>query len=154
MMKQSTWNDLGVTTSLLGFGCMRFPVTAEGVIDEEKAAAMLEAARAAGVDVYDTPFTDVNDDEGIVVDASYAKSLGFTGKASISPRHVEVINSVFSPTQKDVDYAYEVMEAIALAEEQGRGAIALHGKMIDAPIVARARQTIAMAEALGMKRGN
>ena len=45
------------------------------------------------------------------------------------------------------------MEAIALAEEQGKGAIALHGKMIDAPIVNRAKQTIAMAEALGMKRG-
>ena len=112
------------------------------------------AARAAGVDVYDTPFTDVNDDEGILKDASYAKALGFTGKASISPRHVEVINSVFSPTQKDVDYAYEVMEAIALAEQQGKGAIALHGKMIDAPIVSRAKQTIAMAEALGMGRGN
>lgn len=115
---------------------------------------LVVAARAAGVDVYDTPFTDVNDDEGIVKDATYAKALGFTGKASISPRHVEVINAVFSPTQKDVDYAYEVMEAIAFAKEQGRGAIALHGKMIDAPIVARAQQTIAMAEALGMGRGN
>ena len=115
---------------------------------------LVVAARAAGVDVYDTPFTDVNDDEGIVKDAQLAKALGFTGKASISPRHVEVINSVFSPTQKDVDYAYEVMEAIAFAKEQGRGAIALHGKMIDAPIVARAQQTIAMAQALGMGRGN
>jgi len=115
---------------------------------------LVVAARAAGVDVYDTPFTDVNDDEGIVKDAQLAKALGFTGKASISPRHVEVINSVFSPTQKDVDYAYEVMEAIELAKSQGRGAIALHGKMIDAPIVARAERTIAMAEALGMRRGN
>ena len=115
---------------------------------------LVVAARAAGVDVYDTPFTDVNDDEGIVKDAELAKALGFTGKASISPRHVEVINSVFSPTQKDVDYAYEVMEAIELAKSQGRGAIALHGKMIDAPIVARAERTIAMAEALGMRRGN
>ena len=113
---------------------------------------LVVAARAAGVDVYDTPFTDVNDDEGIVKDATYAKALGFTGKASISPRHVEVINSVFSPTQKDVDYAYEVMEAIALAKEQGKGAIALRGKMIDAPIVARAQRTIAMAEALGLMR--
>ena len=83
-----------------------------------------------------------------------AKALGFTGKASISPRHVEVINSVFSPTQADVDYAYEVMEAIELAKQQGKGAISLHGKMIDAPIVARAQQTIAMAQALGMERGN
>ena len=108
------------------------------------------AARAAGVDVYDTPFTDVNDDEGIWTDAEYAKSLGFTGKSAIPPRHVSVINSVFSPSQKDIDYAYEVMEAIRMAKEQGRGVISLRGKMIDAPIVARAQQTIAAAEELGL----
>ena len=113
---------------------------------------LVVAARAAGVAVYDTPFTDVNDDEGIWVDARVAKALGFNGKASISPRHVDVINQVFSPTQKEIDYAYEVMDAITLAKEQGRGVIALHGKMIDAPIVARAQQTIAAAEALGLRR--
>ncbi len=127
--------------------------TKEGREIEYARTRLVVAARAAGVEVYDTPFTDVNDDEGIVVDATLAKALGFTGKASISPRHVEVINSVFSPTQKDVDYAYEVMEAIALAKSQGKGAISLHGKMIDAPIVNRAKQTIAMAQALGMERG-
>lgn len=128
--------------------------TKEGREIEYARTRLVVAARAAGVEVYDTPFTDVNDDEGIVTDAQLAKALGFAGKASISPRHVEVINSVFSPTQKDVDYAYEVMEAIALAKSQGKGAISLHGKMIDAPIVARAEQTIAMAQALGMERGN
>ncbi len=133
---------------------LRCKRTKEGREIEYARHRLVVAARAAGVDVYDTPFTDVNDDEGIVTDASLAKALGFTGKASISPRHVEVINSVFSPTQRDVDYAYEVMEAIALAKEQGKGAISLHGKMIDAPIVTRAEQTIAMAEALGMRRGD
>lgn len=113
---------------------------------------LVVAARAAGVDVYDTPFTDVNDDEGIWVDARLAKDLGFTGKSSISPRHVEVINQVFSPTAREVDYAYEVMEAIAQAKAQGKGAVALYGKMIDAPIVARAQRTIDMANALGMRR--
>ncbi len=113
---------------------------------------LVTAARAAGVDVYDTPFTDVNDDEGIEVDAALAKALGFTGKASISPRHVEAINRVFSPTQKEIDYAYEVMEAIRVAKEQGKGAIALYGKMIDAPIVARAEQTIAAAKEMGLGR--
>ena len=127
--------------------------TKEGREIEYARTRLVVAARAVGVDVYDTPFTDVNDDEGIVKDAQLAKTVGFTGKASISPRHGEGINSVFSPTQKDVDYAYEVMGAIALAKEQGKGAIALHGKMIDAPIVARAQQTIAMAQALGMERG-
>ena len=126
--------------------------TKEGREIEYARTRLVVAARAAGIDVYDTPFTDVNDDEGIVKDATLAKALGFTGKAAISPRHVEVINQVFSPTQKDINYAYEVMEAIALAKAQGKGAIALHGKMIDAPIVTRAQQTIAMAEALGLKR--
>jgi len=128
--------------------------TKEGREIEYARTRLVVAARAANVAVYDTPFTDVNDDEGIWTDARLAKSLGFTGKSSISPRHVEVINQVFSPTEKEIDYAYEVMDAIALAKEQGKGAIALHGKMIDAPIVARAEQTIAMARELGLGRGN
>jgi len=113
---------------------------------------LVVAARAAGVDVYDTPFTDVNDDEGIVVDAQLAKAFGFTGKASISPRHVDVINDVFSPTLAEIEYAYEVVEAIRVAKEMGKGAVSLRGKMIDAPIVARAERTIAMAKALGLDR--
>ena len=113
---------------------------------------LIVAARAAGIEVYDTPFTDVNDDEGIAEDAALAKALGFTGKAAISPRHVEVINQVFTPTEKEIDYAYEVMDAIARAKEQGKGAVALRGKMIDAPIVTRAQRTIAMAKALGLQR--
>ena len=113
---------------------------------------LVMAARAAGVDVYDTPFTDVNDDIGIREDAEFAKNLGFSGKASISPRHVEVINEVFSPTQADIDYAYEVIDAIELAKKQGKGAISLRGKMIDAPIVTRAQRTIDMAVALGLGR--
>jgi len=126
--------------------------TKEGREIEYARTRLVVAARAAGIDVYDTPFTDVNDDEGMEADAMLAKGLGFSGKASISPRHVEIINQVFSPSVKEIDYAYEVMEAIALAKEQGKGAISLYGKMIDAPIVARAERVIAMAEALGIDR--
>lgn len=131
---------------------LRCKRTKEGREIEYARQRLVVAARAAGVEVYDTPFTDVNDDEGIVADATLAKSFGFSGKASISPRHVEVINQVFSPTLAEIDYAYEVLDAIALAKKQGKGAISLYGKMIDAPIVARAEQTIAMAEALGLDR--
>ncbi len=131
---------------------LRCKRTKEGREIEYARTRLVVAARAAEVEVYDTPFTDVNDDEGIIADAALAKALGFSGKASISPRHVETINSTFSPTAAEVNYAYEVMDAIKLAKEQGKGAIALHGKMIDAPIVARAKQTIEMANALGMRR--
>lgn len=107
------------------------------------------AARAAGIDAYDTPFTDVEDEEGLKKDAEFAKSLGFTGKAAISPRHVMAINGVFSPTVEEIEYAKEVMDIIRIAKEQGKGAISLRGKMIDAPIVERARQTLEAAKALG-----
>lgn len=131
---------------------LRCKRTKEGREIDYARSRMVNAARAAGVDVYDTPFTDVNDDEGILADAAYAKSLGFTGKASISPRHITAINTVFSPTKADIAYAYEVMDAIAEAKAQGKGAIALRGKMIDAPIVARAQQTIETAQALGIRK--
>lgn len=126
--------------------------TKEGREIEYARTRLVVAARAAGVEVYDTPFTDVNDDEGAAADAFTAKALGFSGKASISPRHVELINTAFSPTLEEIEYAYDVIDAIELAKRQGKGAISLRGKMIDAPIVNRARQTIAMARALGLGR--
>ena len=107
---------------------------------------LVTAAHAAGIDVYDTPFTDVNDDEGIEADSRLARSLGFTGKAAISPRHLDAINRCFSPSQAETDYAREVLAAIEDAKRCGKGAVALRGKMIDAPIAARARQTLAAAE--------
>ena len=140
---------LGAEDLTADLRCQR---TKEGREIEYARTRLVTAARAAGIGVYDTPFTDVNDDEGIWRDAKAAKSLGFTGKASISPRHIQAINTVFSPSQKELDYAWEVMDAIRIAKEQGRGAIALHGKMIDAPIVARAQQTIDMAREIGMER--
>lgn len=111
---------------------------------------IVTAARAANIEAYDTPFTDVEDEEGLKLDAEFAKGLGFTGKAAISPRHIMAINEVFSPTIEEIEYAKEVMDIIRVAKEQGKGAISLRGKMIDAPIVERARQTLEMAKALAL----
>lgn len=111
---------------------------------------MVMAARAAGVDVYDTPWTDVEDYDGLVADARFAKSLGFTGKASISPRHIPFINEVFSPTREEIQYAKDVFETIEKAKAEGKGVVSLRGKMIDAPIVARANQVLEAAEAMGL----
>ncbi len=110
------------------------------------------AARAAGIEVYDTPFTDVQDLEGLEADALLAKGLGFSGKACISPAHVATVNRVFSPSAAEIAYARDVFDAIAEAKRQGKGAISLRGKMIDAPIVARARLVLeAAAEIEGVE---
>lgn len=106
------------------------------------------AARAAGIEVFDTPFTDVDDLEGLQRDAAFAKSLGFGGKLVISPRHIDTVNEVFSPTEAEIAYAKEVLACIAEAKEQGKGVVSLYGKMIDAPIVARAKQVCEAAKAI------
>lgn len=108
---------------------------------------LVSAARAAGIDVYDTPFTDVEDMEGLEKDARFARQLGFTGKASINPRHIEGINRAFSPSDAEIAYSKEVLDCIRKAEQEGRGAASLHGKMIDAPIVARAKYILKLAQA-------
>lgn len=112
---------------------------------------ILNAARAAGIESIDTPFTDVNDQEGLRADAAHARALGFTGKASISPRHIDDINRAFSPSEAEVRYAQEVLLTIEEGRRLGLGAVSLRGKMIDKPVVDRARQTIETARALGME---
>ena len=112
---------------------------------------MVCAARAAGVEVYDTPFTDAFDDERLIADAKLANSLGFSGKAAVAPRHIYEINRIFSPTRAEIDYAKEVMGAIEEAHRLGKGAVSLHGKMIDPPIVERARFVLEAAESAGRR---
>lgn len=127
---------------------MRCKRTKEGTEIFYARSRMVLAARAVGVDVYDTPWTDVEDYDGLIEDAKFAKSLGFTGKSSISPRHIPFINEVFSPTEEEIQYARDVFACIEKAKAEGKGVVSLRGKMIDAPIVARARQVLEAAEAI------
>jgi citrate lyase subunit beta/citryl-CoA lyase len=108
------------------------------------------ACKAGNIDSIDTPFTDTNDTEGLILDTEKAKSLGFTGKAVIGPRQIEHIHLVFSPTCEEIDYALKVVEAMEIAKEEGRGVFSLDGKMIDAPIINRALNTIELAKKVGL----
>lgn len=103
---------------------------------------LVVAARAAGIQVIDTPFTDVNDAEGLAQDAAFACRLGFDGKAVISPHHVAAVNEAFLPTAKEVDWAQRVLAAERRATKEGKGAVSLDGKMVDLPIILRARQIL------------
>jgi citrate lyase subunit beta/citryl-CoA lyase len=143
-----------VTALLLGAedltADLRAPRTREGAEIAYARGRVVCAARAAGVEPLDTPFTDVNDLEGLRQDALLARSLGFSGKAVISPRHVDCVNGVFSPGTEEIAYARRVFEAVGAAREQGKGAIALDGKMIDAPVLERARIVLESAKELGI----
>jgi len=106
------------------------------------------AAKAAGIAAIDTPFTDVNDEEGLIQDAVFAKEMGFDGKAVISPRHIEDVNRTFTPSEEEIKYAQRVISTIERAEKEGKGVVSLDGKMIDAPIVERAKQVLKIAHSL------
>lgn len=108
------------------------------------------AARAAGIDALDTVYSNLNDMETFRREVEYIKTLGFDGKSIINPRQIEVVNEVFTPTEKDIEKAKAIVAAIKEAENKGSGVIALNGKMIDRPVVIRAERTITLAKAAGL----
>jgi len=100
----------------------------------------------------DVVHLDVRDLEGLEASASFARSVGFGGKACIHPDQVPVVNRVFAPEADDVEWALRVVEAFERGEREGRGAVALEGTMVDLPVVERARQVL--AEAKGGRHGH
>lgn len=121
-------------------GCRR---SAEGTEIQYARCRIINAATAAHIPVYDTPHTDIEDAAGLSGEAEKVRKLGFSGKLAIHPSQIPVINKVFSPTEEELSYAREVMDVYRDGMEKGLGAISLHGKMIDAPVVQRARKLLA-----------
>ncbi|TGE39647.1 CoA ester lyase [Desulfosporosinus fructosivorans] len=111
------------------------------------------ACRALKVDSIDTPFTDTDDYEGLAEDTAKAKSLGMTGKSAINPRQIEIIHSVFAPSEAELNHALRVLDAMEEAEKEGKGVFALDGKMIDAPVINRATSTVDQGIRLGLISG-
>ncbi len=106
------------------------------------------AARAAGVDALDTPFFRFKDSRGLQANVQAAKQLGFKGKFAIHPAQVDVINTLFLPSEAEIEHARRVVAAFEEAERAGRGSTSLDGKVIDVPVVKRARSMLAIADAL------
>lgn len=103
------------------------------------------AAKANKIDAIDTVFVDVNDEEGLRKDAEYAKQIGFTGKAVINPRQIDIIHDVYMPTEEEIRKAYRIMKEFNKNKKAGIGVFAIDGKMIDAPVMARAAHILELA---------
>jgi len=103
------------------------------------------AAKAHKMDVLDTVFPDVNDEDGLRQEAEYAKKIGFTGKAVINPRQIDIIHEVFSPTEEEIRKAYRIVKEFNQNTKAGIGVFSIDGKMIDAPVVTRALYILELA---------
>ena len=112
-------------------------------------SAITTACRATGVWSLDTPYVKFRDAEGLANDCTLARRIGFRGKFAIHPAQLETINSTFAPSEAEVEKARRVIEAAEAAERDGRGAVGLDGEMIDAPVIARARNVLADAGLTG-----
>jgi citrate lyase subunit beta/citryl-CoA lyase len=111
---------------------------------------VVNACKAMKIDAIDTPFTDTNDEEGLLKDTIHAKKLGFSGKLSINPRQINTIHTVYNPTAEEISWANRVMYAKEEAEKEGLGVFSLDGKMIDLPIINRAMNTLNTAKLIGL----
>ena len=109
------------------------------------------AARAAGLASLDSPFVLFQDPDALRADARRARQMGFTGKFAIHPSQLDIINETFSPSPEEVTYARKIMEAWEQAEAEGRGSLAIDGRMVDVPVVKRAQNLLAFADAIEAK---
>ena len=114
-------------------------------------SAVVVAAVAARRQAIDGIWPDVTDDEGLRRDAVQARRLGFNGKSLIHPGQIETINDVFTPSPAEVSYARRVIDTFEGARSKGLGAVALDGKLLDQPIVERARRTLALHDRVSSK---
>ena len=103
---------------------------------------IIYAAKAYGKDAIDTPYTDVSNFDGLHYDSNHAKKLGMNGKACIHPIQIDVINQCFSPSLREIEHAKRIIEAEKEAIKQGKGAFSVDGKMVDKPIILRAKKLL------------
>jgi citrate lyase subunit beta/citryl-CoA lyase len=111
------------------------------------------AGRACGLEVLDTVYADVNNDEGFLKEANLIKRMGFGGKSLIHPRQVELIHDVYTPTEIEIAKARKIVEATEEALKQNLGVFTVDGKMVDKPIIERAQRVLQLAQAAGVLVG-
>lgn len=109
---------------------------------------MLVACRAYGLRAIDGPFGGIDDPEGYKDSARRAAALGYEGKWAIHPSQIALANEIFSPTEKEIEKAERTVKALKEAEEQGKGAASLDGKMIDAASERMARNILITRDAI------
>jgi malyl-CoA/(S)-citramalyl-CoA lyase len=114
---------------------------------------MLVACRAYGLRPIDGPFGDFNDPEGYIAAANRAAVLGYEGKWAIHPSQIELANQVFTPSAAEVIRAGRIMDAMAQAAKEGRGAVSLDGRLIDIASIRMAQALIAKANSINAAKG-
>jgi len=116
-------------------------------------AKLVVAARANGLRPIDGPFGDFSDSDGYVAQAKRASTLGCEGKWAIHPSQVDLANACFSPSDEEIVMAKRIIEAMEQAQKEGRGAVALDGRLIDIASIKQAEVMVDKAAQIAETAG-
>ena len=134
--------------------CMQTKFDPSGIDMLVARGQMLMAARAAGIQCFDTVFTDLDDNEGFEAEVRQNKAMGFDGKSLINPKQIRLVHEVFAPTEKEVLQAEAMVSAFREAAAAGIGVFTVNGKMVDVAFIPGAERTLKLAKACGMYEGD
>jgi citrate lyase beta subunit len=124
--------------------------TAEGNEVAYARGAVVAHAAAYDLQAIDMVYVNFRDPEGLAAEAAQGAQMGFAGKQIIHPSQVGPVQAAFTPSMEEVTHARRVVEAAVEHAQAGRGAFALDGKMVDAPVIKAAERVMARARAAGL----
>lgn len=107
---------------------------------------VVHASAAAGLDVIDVPFLDLDDPEGMRTEAEKVRDLGFAGKGSVHPKQIAALNEVFTPTEAQIARARRIISEF---EKADTGLVVIDGKLIEKPVLRDMHRIVAIADRMG-----
>lgn len=133
---------------------MHVQIQRDGVEMQAARGQMLLAARAAGVQCFDTMYPNLNDREGFEAEVLLDRRMGFDGKSIINPKQIAFVHETFAPTPKEIAYAEKLVRGCQAQADAGIGVYTVDGKMVDIPFFEDAKRIIALAKACGVYHGD
>ena len=106
------------------------------------------AARAVGIEPIDTPYINIYDFDGLRKFAEIGRNLGMSGMCAITPRQIPIIQEIYTPTQKEINTAKEIIEAATESQSAGKGIAIVNKKFIAPPIVKSALKVLKQIKAI------
>lgn len=153
-----------VTASPRMFGCaisggdfrksMHVQIIKGGIEMLAARGQMLLAARAAGVQCFDTMYPNIDDMEGFKAEVLQNREMGFDGKSIVNPKQIQFVHETFAPTKKEIAYAEKLIRSFNEQADAGVGVYTVDGKMVDIPFFEDARRILALAKACGVYDGD
>ena len=104
---------------------------------------LVHAGASAGIDVIDVPYLDLEDMNGMKKEAELVRNLGFTGKGSIHPKQINILNKVFTPSEEEITKAKKIIDQFNASDT---GLVVIDGKLIEKPVLREMQRRILVAE--------